>query len=131
MTLRDHQLFAKLSKCAIVQNKVEYLGHIISEKGVEMDVAKVKDMLDWPVPKGVKELRGFLGLTGYYRRFIKSYGQVAKPLTELLKKEAFQWNEQAQRSFEDLKTRMSTTPVLRLPHLNSLRLLWLRQMLVE
>lgn len=115
MTLRDHQLFAKLSFCALVQKKVEYLGHIISEKGVEMDVAKVKDMLDWPVPKGVKELRGFLGLTGYYRRFIKSYGQVAKPLTELLKKEAFQWNEQAQRSFEDLKTRMSTTPVLRLP----------------
>lgn len=81
MTHRKHQLFTKQSKCAFVQRKVEYLGYVISDKKVEIDSAKVQDMLSWPIPKDIKALRGFLGLTGYYRRFIKSYSQIAKPLT--------------------------------------------------
>lgn len=88
--LRTHKLYAKQSKCAFGQSKIEYLRHVITERGVEMDVAKMQDIISWPIPKDVKALRGFLGLTGYYRRFISKYGQIAKPLTELLKKEAFQ-----------------------------------------
>ena len=86
--LREHQLYAKMSKCTFFAKKVEYLGFIVSEEDIAVDPAKVQDIIDWPQPKNVKEVRGFLGITGWYWVFIKGYTKIAAPITKLLKKNA-------------------------------------------
>lgn len=113
--LRDHQFFLKQSKCKFAKSELSYLGHIITDAGVATDPSKVVAMLQWPVPTNFTELRGFLGLTGYYRRFVQHYGLLAKPLTNLLRQKQFHWTAAAQTAFQNLKTAMTTTPVLTLP----------------
>ncbi|XP_022019789.1 uncharacterized mitochondrial protein AtMg00860-like [Helianthus annuus] len=113
--LRANQLYAKKSKCSFGGILVEYLGYIISNEGVSTDPKKITTIQEWPTPNNIKQLRGFLGLSGYYRRFIKSYRILAKPLTNLLKKDSFLWDEEAQKAFVLLKEALCSPPVLALP----------------
>lgn len=113
--MRQHLLFAKQSKCEFMKNQVAYLGHVISHEGISVDSSKVADMLAWPEPKNIKALRGFLGLSGYHRKFVKNYGTIAKPLTNLLQKDSFIWTEEATEAFKRLKEAMTSTPILKLP----------------
>ncbi|XP_042023144.1 uncharacterized protein LOC121770490 [Salvia splendens] len=110
--LREHNFFVKLSKCSFCSPTVEYLGHLITDGLLKADPVKIEAMTAWPVPKNVKQLRGFLGLTGYYRR---QYAFIAAPMTNLLKKDAFCWTAGAEESFHALKKAMTRAPVLRLP----------------
>ncbi|MCH83302.1 transposon Tf2-1 polyprotein, partial [Trifolium medium] len=91
-----------------------HLGEVL-EEGVAVDPGKVISVLHWPQPKNVKGVRGFLGLTGYYRKFIRDYGKLARPLTDLTKKDGFKWGEKAQQAFDELKRKLTSAPVLALP----------------
>jgi hypothetical protein len=112
--LEEHQLYIGLDKCAFGQAEMSFLGHIISKDGIKVDPKKVQAVTTWPTPKNVKEVRSFLGLTGYYRRFIKHYAHMALPLTELTKKElGWRWTEDKEgAAFQALKNALTSAPVL-------------------
>jgi len=115
--LKEKKLQAKLSKCEFWLEKVKLLGHVISNKGVLMDPTKVEAVLQWEPPKTVTEIRSFLGLAGYYRRFIEGFSKIALPLTRLRKKgQAFVWKEKCENSFQELKKRLITSSILALPN---------------
>jgi hypothetical protein len=113
--LSQHQLFLKQSKSAFGASEVEYLGHLVGKDGIRVDLKKIEAMQDWLHPKTLKSLRGFLGLTGYYHKFVKNYGKISTPLTTLLKKNSFTWTPAASQDFQTLKMTMCTTLVLALP----------------
>jgi hypothetical protein len=114
--VRSNQLYAKFNKCEFWLTKVAFLGHVISTGGIAVDPSKVKDVLNWMPPTNASEIHSFLGLTGYYRRFIKDFSKIAKPMTMLLEKNKnFDWTDKCQVSFEELKKRLTSAPVLILP----------------
>jgi hypothetical protein len=113
--LSQHQLFLKQSKCAFGTSEVEYLGHLVGKDGIRVDPKKIEAMQDWPHPKTLKSLCGFMGLIGYYHKFVKNYGKIAAPLTALLKNNSFTWTPATAQDFQTLKMAMCTTPVLALP----------------
>jgi len=111
--IKDNKFFIKQSKCIFAHTQLEYLGHIISAQGVATEPSKISAVSSWPVPTNLKQLRGFLGLTGYYRRFIKHYRMLCKPLTQLLKKGVhFQWTQETQEAFQLLNDALVQAPVL-------------------
>nr|GFC23955.1 retrotransposon protein, putative, Ty3-gypsy subclass [Tanacetum cinerariifolium] len=115
-TLRQEKLYAKFSKCEFWLSSVAFLGHIVSPEGITMDPAKVEAITKWPRPTSVTEVRSFLGLAGYYRRFVEGFSRLALPLTKLMRKgEKFVWIEEREKSFEELKQRLVSAPVLTLP----------------
>ncbi|XP_070036669.1 uncharacterized protein [Nicotiana tomentosiformis] len=115
-TLRDRKLYAKFSKCEFWLKSVAFLGHIVSDEGIKVDTQKIEAVKSWPRPTTPTEVRSFLGLAGYYRRFVEGFSSLSAPLTKLTQKETkFQWTEACERSFQELKNRLTSAPVLTLP----------------
>lgn len=98
--LSSNSYFANPKKCLFGQPQIGFLGHTVSRAGVGVGPDKVAAVLDWPLPKSVKELHSFLGLIGYYRRFVRNYGMLARPLTDLTRKDAFHWDNHATAAFQ-------------------------------
>jgi hypothetical protein len=116
--VRSNKLYAKFSKCEFWLTKVAFLGHVISVGGVSVDLSNVKDVLNWMPPTTASEIQSFLGLAGYYRRFIKDFSKIAKTMMKLLEKnKAFVWTAECQASFEELRKQLTLAPVLVLPDL--------------
>jgi hypothetical protein len=114
--LRDHQLYAKFSKCAFWLKELPFLGYIISTEGIVVNPSKAQEVLDWKSPRSVTQIHSFLGLAGYYHRFIPNFSKITKSMTKLLEKEAkIKWSPQCEEAFLTLKKLLTTAPVLAQP----------------
>jgi hypothetical protein len=112
--LREHRLYAKLSKCSFYQKQIQYLGHIVSEDGITVDPEKVEAIKSWPTPTNISEVRSFMGLVGYYRRFIAGFSKIVYPITSLQRKGVkFEWSTKCERSFQHLKELLTSAHVLK------------------
>jgi hypothetical protein len=118
--LRENQLYTKLNKYEFWLKEVSFLGHIISE-GLSVDPSKVKDVFSWNTPQNISDIRSFLGLAGYYIRFIERFSKISKPMTELQGKgKTFEWTPRREASFQELKKRLTTSPILTMPDMEKL-----------
>jgi Reverse transcriptase (RNA-dependent DNA polymerase)/RNase H-like domain found in reverse transcriptase/Integrase zinc binding domain/Chromo (CHRromatin Organisation MOdifier) domain/Retroviral aspartyl protease len=117
--LRKHKLYAKLSKCDFQKQSLKFLGHIVSDQGLQVDHSKVAVINEWPRPQTIKEVRSFLGLANYFRRFVQGYSSLVAPMIHLTKQEKLQpedWTEQCEKSFTDVKALLTNAPVLAIPN---------------
>jgi hypothetical protein len=113
-TLRKHKLYAKFDKCDFYQKKIQYLGHVISEEGIAVDLEKIGDIMEWMIPKDIADIRSFMGIIGYYHRFIEGLSKIAYPITNLQKTGTkFIWSQKCQDSFNKLKDLLTNAPILR------------------
>ncbi|GJW60737.1 putative reverse transcriptase domain-containing protein [Tanacetum coccineum] len=114
--LKKEELYAKFSKCEFWIPKVQFLGHVIDSQGIHVDPAKIESIKDWASPKSPTEIRQFLGLAGYYRRFIEGFSKIAKPMTKLTQKKVkFEWGDKQETAFQLLKQKLCSAPILALP----------------
>ena len=113
--LEDHQLSLKAEKCYFDKEEINFLGLIISQKGIQMDPRKVKAVTDWPTPRTKRELQQFLGFVNFYQRFMKGFAGIAKPLTKLTGKETWNWTQFQQEAFQKLKDKITSEQVLMIP----------------
>jgi hypothetical protein len=114
--LRENKLYGKLSKCSFFQKEIHYLGHIISCEGIFVDLEKVKAIMEWPVPKNAHEVRSFMGLAGYYRRFVERFSKIEKPINTFQRKGIrYECIEECDSAFTDLKGLLTSAPILRVP----------------
>ncbi|GKC42926.1 putative reverse transcriptase domain-containing protein, partial [Tanacetum coccineum] len=114
--LKKEELYAKFSKCEFWIPKVQFLGHVIDSKGIHVDPAKIESIKDWASPKSPTEIRQFLGLAGYYRRFIEGFSKIAKPMTKLTQKKVkFEWSDKQETAFQLIKQKLCSAPILALP----------------
>ncbi|GKD38213.1 putative reverse transcriptase domain-containing protein [Tanacetum coccineum] len=114
--LKKEELYAKFSKCEFGLSKVQFLGHVIDSEGIHVDPAKIESVKDWASPKTPTKIRQFLGLAGYYKRFIKGFSKIARPMAELTQKSVkFDWGEKAEAAFQLLKQKLCSAPILALP----------------
>ncbi|KAJ4953269.1 hypothetical protein NE237_030101 [Protea cynaroides] len=114
--LRKEKLYAKFTKCEFWLSEVAFLGHVVSAEGIEVDPSKIEAIVKWEAPKSIVEIRSFLGLAGYYRRFEEDYSQIVVPLTSLTKKgENFVWTDKCEKSFQTLKTKLISASILTIP----------------
>ncbi|XP_052734108.1 uncharacterized protein LOC128196656 [Vigna angularis] len=114
--LKEKELYAKLSKCEFWMKSVQFLGHVVSAEGISVDPAKVRAVLEWESPRSVTEVRSFVGLAGYYRRFIEGFAKIVAPLTQLTRKDqSFAWTDRCEASFQELKGKLTSAPVLIIP----------------
>jgi hypothetical protein len=114
--LREHRLYAKLSKCEFWIDEVLFLGHIINKEGLAVDPKKVADILNWKAPTDARGIKSFIGMAGYYPQFIEGFSKIVKSMTALLdNKVEFKWTQKCQEAFEALKEKLTTVPILVLP----------------
>ncbi|KAL5563313.1 hypothetical protein UlMin_033060 [Ulmus minor] len=114
--LAEQRLYAKFSKCEFWLDKVQFLGHVISKDEISVDQVKIEAVSQWSTPTNVTEIRSFLGLAGYYRRFVEGFSTFAAPITALTKKDRkFEWKDKCEQSFRELKRRLTSVSVLVLP----------------
>lgn len=108
-----------MSKCAFFEEKIHYLGHILSKEGIAVDPDKIKAIVEWPIPKKILEVRSFMGLASYYRRFVEGFSKIENPITSLQRKgKRFVWTEQSDKAFQILKGKLTSRPILKVPDLN-------------
>ena len=118
-TLREHQLYGKFSKCKFWLKEVKFLSHVLSTGGVSVDPKKIASIVEWKTPTTVRHIRQFLGLAGYYHKFVKDFSKIAKPMTEMLKKEKeFEWTPECEASFQELKLKLTSAPILIMSDIN-------------